>query len=41
MEDTMKLVKSLKKSGLLIKCISGRIKNKAKQLNFLASYHVH
>ena len=32
-EDTMKIVKSLAESGLLIKGISGTIKNEAKEQN--------
>ena len=31
MNDIMKIVKSLEESGLLIKCVSETIKNKAKE----------
>ena len=40
MDDIMKIVKLLKNSGLLIKGVSERIKNKAKKTNlhFFACY---
>ena len=43
MEDIMKIVKSLKKSGLLVKGIRENIKNKVKYQNrrFLHFYKEH
>ena len=40
MKDTMKIVKSLKESGLLIKAVIKAIENEAKEkkVNFLACY---
>ena len=40
MSDIMKIVKSLKDSGLLIKCVNQTIKNEAKEnaVDFLACY---
>ena len=40
MEDIMKIVKSLLKSGSFIKDDSKKIENESKEQNFLASYQV-
>ena len=40
MEDIMKIVKSLKCFGLLIKCISKTIQNKAKKIKSWISWYV-
>ena len=41
MNDIMKMLKSIEKSGLLIKCVSQKIKNEAKEQKKRVSWNVN